>query len=196
MTVDRAQTDTKKCGYPTNRKTPCQNDIGIDEEACSRHNAAAEKDRHEKMARFLAEFDGTWGDAEAAAQRAGVSRSIVYLWRDRYPEFRADWDLLRVENARAYKEVLAERFFVGTREPVIHQGRITGWYRKVDNRIGMFMLKALDPAYSDRASVSVSLERDGDAEAGFAGVFAAGGFAALQEAIDGVLEGEIVEDDP
>lgn len=202
MTADRAQKDTgtRECGLPTRKGTPCRKKIAADAEACARHSEEAEQARADAKARFLEEFDGTWGEAQAAAERAGISRAMVYQWREHDEEFRRDWLQKALENSKAYKEVCAEAALVGVLKPVIYQGKITGWYRERDLATARFMLQALDPAYSSKASVSVNVERDPAAEEGFARLFASkGGMAALQaaidETVDGIVDAEIVEDE-
>jgi hypothetical protein len=82
----------------------------------------------------------------------------------------------------------SERFFDGVEEPVYHLGRVVGTVRRYDNRVGMFMLKSLDPRFSDKVVHSHGVERDPEEEAALMRLLAApGGVDAVTAAIEQVV---------
>jgi len=189
------QTDTTRCGHPNRDGSSCRKRIRGDTGACSRHSVDALTALADRKEAFLDAFDRCYGNAAAAASCAGISRSAAYEWRDQDPEFRAAWDRARATNANAYISTIAERFFDGWEEDVWWHGRKVGTTRKFDNRLGMFMLKALDDRFSDRPQPMLGLERDPTSEAPVIEILMApGGFAALNAAADAITA-ELLEGD-
>jgi len=107
---------------------------------------------------FLAAFE-TSANVSAAARRAGVGRATAYRHRAADPEFRAAWDEALEVAADALEAEVRRRAVDGWDEPVYHAGEICGYIRKYDDRLLMFLMRALRPEFRDNAPVRPTGDR-------------------------------------
>ncbi len=81
----------------------------------------------------------------AAAAAVGLAKSTVYSWRQKHPEFSAEWDSA-VEEATAVMEAEAYRRAVhGYTAPVYQGGEYIGDRTVYSDRLLEFILKAYNP---------------------------------------------------
>ena len=173
---------------PKANNQPCQTPIPHDAEACRHHTKQAHAAKANLKSRTLALLPEHRGNMSAVAATLGIDRNTLTRWRTQDPQWDHQIASLRSECADAYIDKLAERFFDGVEEPVYHLGRVVGTVRRYDNRVGMFMLKSLDPRFSDKVVHSHGVERDPEEEAALMRLLAApGGVDAVTAAIEQVV---------
>jgi len=101
----------------------------------------------ERQAAFLDALAAT-GSISAAAQAVGLSRTAIYNLRNREDEagaaFRAAWDDRLRQAVAVLAETAFDRAINGVEEPVFHKGEQVGTRVRHNDRLLMFMLKALD----------------------------------------------------
>lgn len=108
------------------------------------------------------------GNATLAAQAAGVGRQHAYVWRDRHPDFAAEWDAA-IDEAKDLMEAEAwRRAMQGvTREkPHYYLGEEVGReiIREYSDTMLIFLLKAARPdKYRDRLRIDMNI-MDSEAE--------------------------------
>ena len=102
----------------------------------------------ERQAAFLDALAAT-GSVSAAAQAVGLSRTAIYNLRNREDEagdtFRAAWDARIRQAVAVLAETAFDRAINGVEEPVFHKGEQVGTRIRHNDRLLMFLLKALDP---------------------------------------------------
>ena len=98
------------------------------------------------------EKDGTFFDSLASgrsvagsARHAGYSRSIVYLWRDQDPSFRATWEAAVEAGTDRLEDEAWRRAHDGVDKPVFHNGTQVGAVREHSDTLTIFLLKARRP---------------------------------------------------
>jgi hypothetical protein len=109
-------------------------------------------------ATFLAALEAS-GNISASARRAGVGRATVYRHRAGEPDFREAWDEAMETAADALEAEIRRRAVDGWDEPVFHEGRICGYIRRYDDRLLMFLMRALRPEFRDNAPVRPTGDR-------------------------------------
>ena len=104
---------------------------------------------------FLAGFVAGMG-VKRASELSGVSRFSHYQWMREDIGYRERFQRAHMILADDAAQEVYRRAFRGVETPVIHRGRITGWYKSYSDALAMFMLKALRPnVYRDNAEVPV-----------------------------------------
>jgi hypothetical protein len=106
---------------------------------------ASARRRHTDLRRrvtFLRELAKS-GSIIYASGRAGVDRRTVYRWRDRDERFRARWD----KALERQHEILLDRGYtlacIGSTRFFTRNGRPTASYRRLDEKLIMFMIKEM-----------------------------------------------------
>lgn len=103
---------------------------------------------NKKDAVFFQEL-ATGSTITAAAETAGYTRQRVYEWRDKDPNFAAQW---ADADAQAIERMEAEadrRALEGVPEPVFYQGIEVGKVQRYSDTLLMFRLKRKDPRYRE-----------------------------------------------
>jgi hypothetical protein len=89
------------------------------------------------------------GSVSAAAHAAGVSRTAVYNLRNREgteaDAFRVAWDECLRQAVAVLAETAFDRAINGVEEPILYKGEPVGTRIRHNDRLLMFLLKALDP---------------------------------------------------
>lgn len=103
----------------------------------------------ENASRFLNALEET-GNVTEAADKAGVGRNSVYLWRRDDDDFRKAWDS-RIANYGDMLEAEAfRRAYHGIDKPVYQQGVMVGTIREYSDGLLARMLVRFKPEYSDK----------------------------------------------
>jgi len=90
----------------------------------------------------------------AACQQAGLTRSLVYVWRKEDAEFAAAWDDAVEMGIDRLEDEAYRRAHDGVQKPVFHQGEICGHIREFSDTLLIFTLKAKRRArYGDRQEI-------------------------------------------
>jgi len=104
---------------------------------------------------FLAGFVAGMGIGNAA-RLSGVDRSCHYDWMKKDIRYRERFQRARMILADDAEQEVYRRAFRGVDTPIVHRGKITGWYKSYSDALAMFMLKALRPnVYRDNAEIPV-----------------------------------------
>lgn len=94
--------------------------------------------------RFLDAF-GRCGVLKWAADRAGVSRRVVYDWRREDPDFALAFDEAALDSLEALEYEAFRRAREGVPKPVYWQGERVGQVREYSDTLLIFLLKARAP---------------------------------------------------
>lgn len=114
---------------------------------------------------FLRELRDNGGFVNKACESASVSKQSVYNWRERDPEFAAQWDAVIELATEDLEKEARRRALVGVEEPVFYQGEVVGHVQRYSDSLLMFTIKARKPEYRDRITVDVNkLDSDIDRE--------------------------------
>lgn len=103
---------------------------------------------------FIAQLAAT-GIVKQAARHVGRSLEALYKLRHRpgAEGFSAAWDAAVERGAHRLEEVAMQRALVGTRTPIVSQGKILGHWDKPDNALLRFLLRhRLADRYTDPAA--------------------------------------------
>ncbi len=118
----------------------------------------------ENARKFLASLEET-GNVRESADKAGVGRNSVYLWRRDDEEFRAAWDA----RVACYGDMLEteafRRAFHGVDKPVFYEGAQCGTIREYSDGLLARMLVRFKPEYSDKFSAEVTGKDGGPIQA-------------------------------
>lgn len=141
----------RQCKGTTKRGTSCNAKPIKGEDYCRRHldPAEAKTDRTPKKERdwrvpFLRAFE-EHGTVAAACEAAKISRSTVYLERQRNEDFALAWhDIEEATTERMEREAF-RRGVEGVEEPVFQRGEQVGAIRKFSDTLLIFMLKSRRP---------------------------------------------------
>lgn len=98
----------------------------------------------EKVTAFLAALAET-GNVTRSAAAVGASRSIIYDWRERDPDFAVAWDRAIKTSVLGLEDEARRRAEEGVDEPVFYQGDKCGTVRKYSDTLLIFLLKAHNP---------------------------------------------------
>ncbi len=80
-----------------------------------------------------------------AAKAIGVSRELLYDWRDKDPEFAAAWERAVTLGVEALEDIAHVRAFDGLDKPVYQSGVEVGKIREYSDTMAIFLLKAHKP---------------------------------------------------
>ena len=97
-----------------------------------------------KRVTFLKTLSEGWS-VSAACGRAEISRSNVYLWREKSPEFAAAWDRAIEIGTDTLEDEAARRARDGIEEPVFYKGVCVAHVRKYSDVLLMFLLNGRRP---------------------------------------------------
>lgn len=90
-----------------------------------------------------------------AAQKAGISRAVHYLWLKKAPRYRAAFSETKQSAVDYLKSVAVERATVGWLEPIHYQGSICGHVRRYDGGTLQFLLRGMAPEeFGNRTEIS------------------------------------------
>jgi len=98
----------------------------------------------EKLATFLRHLEES-GSVSFAAQRTGIGRNTVYERRKVDPAFARGWEKAVAMALEALRDAAIVRAQEGTERALWRRGKQVGTIRAYDNRLLMFLLRALQP---------------------------------------------------
>lgn len=105
----------------------------------------------ENAQRFLNALEET-GNVRDAADKAGVGRNSVYLWRRDDEGFRSAWDARVASYGDMLEAEAFRRAYHGIDKPVFQQGVQVGTIREYSDGLLARMLVRFKPEYSDRVA--------------------------------------------
>lgn len=150
---------TKRTCTGTNKNgTPCGSSPLKGKNTCRRHadtSDAASRTRDEEWSRalFLERFEETLMVAEAA-RLTGVSRSTVYLERQRNEEFAVAWADVEERVTERLEAEAFRRAHDGVEKPVVSAGQLVTHERVFSDSLLQFLLKGRKPErYRERVDV-------------------------------------------
>lgn len=111
------------------------------------HRAGAYKQNKKPL--FLEAFRKT-GTIVSAARSVGISREVVYDWRNNDIEFCKEFGEIEVEITERLESTALERATEGVKKPIYYKGKKVGVTREYSDGLSMFLLKARNPRYRDR----------------------------------------------
>ncbi len=97
-----------------------------------------------KLATFLHHLEES-GSVSFAAQRTGIGRNTVYKLRKVDPEFAQGWVEATAMAVERLRDAAIVRAQDGTERTLWRRGKPVGTIREYDNRLLMFLLRALQP---------------------------------------------------
>lgn len=103
----------------------------------------------ENASRFLDALEET-GNVREAADKAGIGRNSVYLWRRDDEGFRKAWDARVASYGDMLEAEAFRRAFHGVDKPVYQQGVMVGTVREYSDGLLARMLVRFKPEYSDK----------------------------------------------
>jgi hypothetical protein len=105
--------------------------------------------RHQRA--FLAGFLAG-KSLKRAEELSDVSRWCHYQWMKNDAAYRGSFRLAKTILTDEAEDEAYRRAFVGYDAPVVHAGKITGWYKSYSDALAQFMLKGMRPrVYRDGA---------------------------------------------
>lgn len=103
----------------------------------------------QNASRFLEALEES-GNVRDAADKAGVGRNSVYLWRRDDEGFRAAWDARIASYGDMLEAEAFRRAYHGVDKPVFQQGVKVGVIREYSDGLLARMLVRFKPEYSDK----------------------------------------------
>jgi hypothetical protein len=85
------------------------------------------------------------GNVSKACEAADIARRTVYEYRDRDPDFAAEWDEAQEQYVNKLEEEADRRAHDGVENPVYQGGELVGFKREYSDTLLIFRLKALKP---------------------------------------------------
>lgn len=92
-----------------------------------------------------------------ACEAIGVSRTVVYEWRDKDPEFKKAMEDVDARTVDLLRSEAFRRGVVGVDEPIFHMGEQVATTKKYSDYLLDRMLRAKDPAFKDSMRVDVNI---------------------------------------
>jgi hypothetical protein len=99
----------------------------------------------EKRARFIA-ATGKGLAVSAAAEVAGVNRTLLYKWRERDPDFAGQWTDATMAATEAMEDEALRRALEGAEKPVFYRGKQVGSFRGYNDRLLIRLLERRRPS--------------------------------------------------
>jgi transposase-like protein len=99
----------------------------------------------EKRARFVAATEKGLS-VSAAAAAAGVNRTLLYKWRQRYPDFAGQWDDATTAATEAMEDEALRRALEGVEKPVLYRGKQVGSFWTYNDRLLIRLLERRRPS--------------------------------------------------
>ena len=110
------------------------------------------------IALFLEHLSQT-GNVLRSCQKAEISRSTVYLWRDTDPAFALAWKHALEDASEILEEEAWRRAVTAVDKPVFYQGDECGVGREYSDSLMALLLKANNPA-KFRENISLDARHD------------------------------------
>ncbi len=108
-----------------------------------------------KRARFIAATEKGLS-VSAAAETAGVNRTLLYKWRRRYADFAEQWDDATTAATEAIEDEALRRALEGVEKPVFYRGKQVGSFRSYNDRLLMLLLQRRRPSPNQQESLRVA----------------------------------------
>ena len=129
-------------------------DYGTDNALALATNRDGEKQlfaniRHPKKRHFLGHYGNTGGNVLKAARLTGIDRHTHYIWLRDDPEYAEAFEQAQQLALATVEAEIIRRGIKGYKEPIIYQGKVTGFVRRYSDNLLMFYAKRRDPAYRD-----------------------------------------------
>lgn len=96
-----------------------------------------------------------------ACRRAGIPRSLVYVWKRKDEEFKTAWEDAELEAVGALERSAYMRATVGVLEPVYYQGEKKGHIRRPSDMLAKHLLGSYDSRHRHSAE-TVVIQRLGE----------------------------------
>jgi transposase-like protein len=97
------------------------------------------------------------GNVSAAAKRAGINRTNIYVWQEHDAEFATAMRQADIQATELLEREAWRRAREGIAEPVYQHGKQVGTIQRYSDQLLMFLLRARAPErYRDRVDVSVT----------------------------------------
>ena len=108
----------------------------------------------QKKAAFLDALRSNGGMVLAAADSVALTRTTMYEWRNKDPEFKAAWEQAILESTIVLEQEAIRRATKGVTEDVYHKGEVVGQQIRYSDNLLMFTMKAREPdKYRERSEV-------------------------------------------
>src|SRR5207237_5176135 len=104
---------------------------------------------------FLATL-ATGLSVSAAAERAGVSRTIIYAWKHKFPGFSRDWEEAWETGKDSLIAEAHRRGVEGVEKPIFHQGIEIARIREYSDTLLLALLKARVKEFREASRIEVS----------------------------------------
>ncbi len=109
----------------------------------------------EKRARFIAATEKGLA-VSAAAEVAGVNRTLLYKWRQRDPDFARQWDDATTAATEAMEDEALHRALEGVEKPVFYRGKQVGSFRSYNDRLLILLLQRRRPSPDQQEALRVA----------------------------------------
>lgn len=84
----------------------------------------------------------------------------MYIWRNKHPEFAAQWDAALEESYDRLEHEARRRAQFGSLKPVFYKGNVVGFEQEYSDQLMALMLKAKRPdEYGDKLTIRISPEQ-------------------------------------
>ena len=113
-----------------------------------------------KKERMLRHYVNLAGQVYRAARFTGISPQTHYNWLQADPDYAAAFQEARQRSLDVIEQEIVRRGVKGYKEPIVYQGKITGYVRRFSDNLLMFRAKRLDPAYRDTYPVGLAVGGD------------------------------------
>lgn len=111
----------------------------------------------QKKGRFLSELRKN-PNVTLAAKTIGMSRCMMYVYRDEDEGFKKEWDEAIEEGLDLMEEEVRRRAYDGVNELVFYQGKKCGSVQKYSDTLLMFLLKRYRPEFRDSVKIDGALD--------------------------------------
>ena len=137
----RAAKDEWVVVYPEKKRPINQLDLRMEES-------------HRKFLKVLAKT----GSLKKAQIASGLGQRALQLAKQKFPDFSMNWDMaMDIYLQFEAEESIRHRALDGTLEPIIYQGRVTGYKRVYDSGLTQFWYKAnMRDKYGEQSEVKIS----------------------------------------
>ena len=108
-----------------------------------------------KKRRVLQHYINTGGQVGKSCRLAGISHQTHYNWLAADPDYRAAYALAQERSLDVIEQEIIRRGVKGYKEPIIYQGKVTGYVRRYSDNLLMFLAKRRDPLYRDNPQLAL-----------------------------------------
>jgi hypothetical protein len=109
----------------------------------------------EKRTRFVAATEKGLS-VSAAAEAAGVNRTLLYKWRQRDPDFARQWDDATTAATEAMEDEALRRALEGAEKPVFYRGKQVGSFRSYNDRLLIRLLERRRPSPTPQEALRIA----------------------------------------